>query len=186
MAVSPVANGQNATAEQYNALVTYLQDTAAGHDHAGTTNKGKRVSHVNVTDGKISDLGASSHTHQVIDNHLDAAAGNATHNAHGLITGIYVAGAYGSQLVIFTGYFTGTDLNGTVYFSSNGLSPATCVFTAAPKVFVQIVGNTGDSLHTKDVVDISGVTTNLFEYHRAGGYGSYSGFYFMAIGVKSS
>lgn len=100
MPLTPVAVGQAATASQYNALVTAIQDESSGHAHTGETDGGAPVSHSDLADGAIAAL-VDSHSHAEIDDHVDGAQGQ-----HGLNANMYVAGAGGSQLVFQAGNAT--------------------------------------------------------------------------------
>lgn len=74
MAISKVADGQTASAAQYNAVVDAVQDTDIGHAHTGATNDGHVIDHTD-----LSNIG--SNTHANIDTHI---AANSAHGIHAL------------------------------------------------------------------------------------------------------
>jgi len=134
---SRVAEGQVATAAQYNNLRADLLDST-GHDHS--TGYGGEVNHGDLGDGVIITPTNTYVSHAKLNKHVqgdgasadpDATGGNK--GVHGLHADVYVAGSASSQKVVQTGNGTTTGLSGTeqtmwVDFPVH--------FSSFPKVFV--------------------------------------------------
>lgn len=125
MSIAPVANDTRIYASQYNALVTAIQDEDIGHAHTGAADGGKRISHADLTDGKISSL-SDTHTHGEIDDHIDAVSG-----VHGGHSDTYIVGMLSNQMLIQVGTMTFSSRDANVLFATSGVN-----FTETPFVFV--------------------------------------------------
>jgi hypothetical protein len=170
---SKVAAGMTILADHFNKLWT---DLTANHDHS--SGQGGTVGHDDLADGAIS---GTTYDHSDIDSHIDAGD-----TVHDLGSGVYVAGAAGSQFVIFAGSKSdpvGTDY-GNCYFSSDGASPADVTFSSVTAVLCQSRGSGGGGLQHADIIQVSAVYTTYFTYVVDSPGTNSSAMDFLVIGTK--
>ena len=116
-----LSDGDDALAAQYNNLRLDIFDYTSGHDHDGTSSGGKKVDHADLVDGGA--IPNTYLTHAKLTKHVqgtgtssDPDADGGGSGVHGLASGVQVAGALGSQLVIQAGKDSSGGTSGSVTF----------------------------------------------------------------------
>jgi len=180
---SKVAAGMKVLADHFNKL---REDLLTNHDHS--SGKGGTVDHGDLADGVIS---GTALDHEHINLHVQGSASAAApdnpggdQGVHGLNAASYVAGALGSQFVVFAGHLSGSLSSGTCYFSADGTNVSVVTFDATPLVFCQIACNTYQANEHRAIVDIDNVTTTSFDY-RIDSAATVTDLYFFVIGTKA-